>query len=55
MNPDGIVARYKARLVGRGFSQIAGVDYTKMFAPVIKFTTLQLVMAVAACLDLEML
>lgn len=41
--------------MGRGFSQIPGVDYNETYAPVVKFTTLRIVLAVAAYLDLEML
>ena len=35
-NAAGDVERYKARLVAQGFSQVLGVDYFDMFAPVAK-------------------
>ena len=37
LNSDGIVERYKARLVAQGFSQKYGQDYDKTFAPVVRF------------------
>jgi hypothetical protein len=36
LRSDGTLERYKARWVVRGFCQHAGVDFTDMFAPVIK-------------------
>jgi hypothetical protein len=42
--------RLKARLVPKGYEQTFGIDYTKTFAPVIKWSTLRLVIALAAAL-----
>jgi hypothetical protein len=46
-NPDG-TTRYKARLVIRGFEQVAGVDFSETYAPVGKLTTLRYMLCQAA-------
>lgn len=46
-NADGSTAKLKARLVANGFQQKQGTDYTKTFAPVMKWNTLRSVVAIA--------
>jgi hypothetical protein len=46
-NPDGSLARYKARWVVRGFTQQASVDYEETFSPVVKPATIRVVLSLA--------
>ena len=39
-NADGSINKYKARLVAKGYSQVSGIDYNEVFAPVVKMVSI---------------
>ncbi|KAI1007733.1 hypothetical protein K3495_g497 [Podosphaera aphanis] len=47
-NAQGEVERVKARCVAKEFSQIQGLDFDKTFAPVVRFDSLCLLLAISA-------
>jgi len=49
----GEVIKYKARLVAKGFTQRYGIDYLETYAPVVKLTSLRIILALAAARDYE--
>nr|GEZ61327.1 retrovirus-related Pol polyprotein from transposon TNT 1-94 [Tanacetum cinerariifolium] len=46
--------RYKARLVARGFTQRAGIDYNEVFSSVVRHTSIRVILALTACKDFEL-
>ena len=53
MAADGSVECYKVRIVAKGFSQVYQVDYDETFAPVVKWDSIRILLALAARFDLE--
>ena len=46
-NSDGSIAKYKARLVAKGFQQTKGINYFERFSPVIKASTVRVILSLA--------
>jgi hypothetical protein len=49
----GHLLRRKARFFAKGYRQEKGVDYLELFAPVVRYDSLRLILAIAAVRDLE--
>jgi hypothetical protein len=45
---------YKARLVVKDFQQKEGIDYTDIFSPMVKMTTIRLVLRIVAAENLHL-
>lgn len=50
----GIAQEAKARLVGRGFQYVKRIDYNETYAPVVKLTFIEVLMALDAHLGLAL-
>ncbi|GJU39486.1 retrovirus-related pol polyprotein from transposon TNT 1-94 [Tanacetum coccineum] len=46
--------RYKVRLVARGFTQRAGIDYNEVFSPVFRHTSIRVILSLTAYEDYEL-
>ena len=45
---NGSVEKYKAIFVARGFSHIEGIDYEETFAPIARYSSIQMILALSA-------
>ncbi|KAG8496506.1 hypothetical protein CXB51_009106 [Gossypium anomalum] len=46
--------KYKARLVAKGYRQVPGVDFTDVFSPVVKHSSIRALLGIVAMHDLEL-
>ena len=48
---DGSIEKFKVRFMARGFSQVEGVNYEEIFAPVARYTSIYCIISIAAEMD----
>jgi len=53
LDADGHIERYKARLVAKGCSQQPGIDYEETYSPVVRYTSIRLLLALGAKYNLD--
>ena len=51
---DDTIPKYKARLVTKGFSQKAGIEFHEIFSPVVKLVSIRILLALVALYDLKL-
>jgi hypothetical protein len=50
----GVVVRNKARLVAKGYSQVEGLDFREIFAPVVRLEAIRLLLAYSSLNDIKL-
>jgi hypothetical protein len=52
-NAQGKVEKYKSQLVAKGYSQVEGIDFGKIFSLVAKLTSIRFLLSIVVDFDLE--
>jgi len=52
--PEGLIDKYKGRVVAQGFSQVPGIHYNEVFALTACMAAMRAIIAIAAAEDLEL-
>jgi len=50
---DRLIECYKTRLVAKGYTKEEGIDYKDIFSPIMRITSIRLILATVAYIDLE--
>ncbi len=53
LNSDGTIERFKARLCAKGFTQVQFIDFNDTYAPVMKYKSLRIILALATILNYD--
>jgi len=53
LNAEGKVEKYKSRLVGKGYSQVEGIDFGDIFSPVAKLISFRFILSIISTFDLK--
>ncbi|KAM2867181.1 hypothetical protein COP2_023124 [Malus domestica] len=51
---DATLDKFKARLLAKGYTQKPGIEFVDTYSPVAKFTSIHILMAIVASMDLEL-
>ncbi len=50
---NGEIARFKSKLMAKGYSQQHGIDYDETFSPIVKFDSIITILAIVIAKDLD--
>ena len=53
MKTDGSIDKYKGRLVAKSYKQKEGLNYFDIYSPVMRITSIRMLIAIAALHNLE--